>query len=188
MSEYKILFIDTETGGLDPNKNSLLSIGLVVWDNGTITDSLEILINDGRLDVTEYAIKVNKIDIEYHKIIALNPSAAINRLNDFIASNFDSKKPVTLAGHNVGFDVAFLKRFYQLNGLEYNKQFSHRVIDTSSILQFLYYSEILQENISSSDAAFNYFSIPVEKRHSALGDARATAELFNRLRWKVRHN
>lgn len=28
----RLLFIDTETGGLDPHKHSLLTIGVVVWD------------------------------------------------------------------------------------------------------------------------------------------------------------
>ena len=36
--EKKILFIDTETGGIDPNSTSLLSIGLVAWSNGEILD------------------------------------------------------------------------------------------------------------------------------------------------------
>ena len=37
----RILFIDTETGGINPNKHSLLSIGLVVWDqdNGIIYEN-----------------------------------------------------------------------------------------------------------------------------------------------------
>ena len=29
----RLLFIDTETGGLDPEKHSLLSVGFVVWDS-----------------------------------------------------------------------------------------------------------------------------------------------------------
>ncbi len=29
----KLLFIDTETGGLDPDKHSLLSIAMVVWED-----------------------------------------------------------------------------------------------------------------------------------------------------------
>lgn len=55
------------------------------------------------------------------------------------------------------------------------------MIDTSSILQFLYFSGKLQRNISSSDAAFEYFNIYVKKRHSALDDCKATVQLFNKL-------
>ena len=29
----RLLFIDTETGGLNPEKHSLLSVGFVVWDS-----------------------------------------------------------------------------------------------------------------------------------------------------------
>ena len=42
----RLLFIDTETGGLDPQKHSLLSLALVVWEKREILDSKEFLIND----------------------------------------------------------------------------------------------------------------------------------------------
>jgi DNA polymerase III alpha subunit (gram-positive type) len=181
MNQHKILFLDTETGGLNPNKNSLLSIGLAVWHQGVVIDSTEIFVNDGVLNVSEYALKVNNINLENHIRHALSPASAIDMLSNFVEMHFGKSHHVTLAGHNIGFDIAFLKCFYELNNIEFNKRYSHRAIDTSSIIQFLYHSEVLKENISSSDAAFKYFSIKVENRHSALGDAVATAELFNHL-------
>jgi hypothetical protein len=64
------LFIDTETGGLDPDKHSLLSLAMVIWGEW-IVDSQEILINDGILSVTK-ALAVNRID---HKInVSIHPS------------------------------------------------------------------------------------------------------------------
>lgn len=30
----KLLFVDTETGGTDEKKHSLLSVGLIYWENG----------------------------------------------------------------------------------------------------------------------------------------------------------
>ncbi len=46
MKADKILFIDTETGGLDPASHSLLSLALVVWKELEARASIEILIND----------------------------------------------------------------------------------------------------------------------------------------------
>ncbi len=68
--EDRLLFIDTETGGLNPNKHSLLSLAMVVWEDMEIIDSQELLINDGKLSVTEEALSINKIDIEKHKQIS----------------------------------------------------------------------------------------------------------------------
>ena len=60
------LFIDTETGGIDPQKHALLSIGLVVWDNGSIIASKEILIKQGDKSITQRSLNINKIDCAKH--------------------------------------------------------------------------------------------------------------------------
>ena len=39
----RVLFIDTETGGIDPIECSLLSIGIAVWEDGSIIFEDEIL-------------------------------------------------------------------------------------------------------------------------------------------------
>ncbi|TGE23915.1 3'-5' exonuclease [Hymenobacter aquaticus] len=185
MKSNKILFLDTETGGLDPEINSLLSVGFIVWQEGKILDGIEILINDEVLNVSEYALKINKINIADHRKNAFKSVDAINKINEFISKHFSKTHHVTLAGHNVGFDVSFLRKFYEINKISFKDRFSHRYIDTSSIIKFLYLSGVLDIDVSSSDAAFKYYSINVEGRHSALGDATATALLFNNLMREV---
>jgi len=177
----KILFIDTETGGIDPLESSLLSIGLVVWCENEILDSKELFLNDGRLKVTKEALKVNKINIETHRKKALPSQQVITELIAFLRKHFDFNESITLAGHNVNFDVNFLKFFLERNNQKFSNYFSHRIIDTSSILYYLYLSGKLKHRALSSSDAFSYFRIPVENRHSALGDAVATAKLFTRL-------
>ena len=41
----RILFLDTETGGLDETQYDLLSVGMVVWEDNKIIDTKEILIS-----------------------------------------------------------------------------------------------------------------------------------------------
>lgn len=177
----RLLFIDTETGGLDPNKHSLLSLAMVVWENMKIIDSQEILINDGLLSVTDEALAINKIDIEKHKQSAIPPKEAIKTMLLFIDKHFPLQKKITLVGHNVQFDVAFLKTLFSQNHEDFSKFFSHRMIDTSSILYYLYLTGHIKHKAISSDDAFELFKIHVDGRHTALGDAIATAELFNKL-------
>lgn len=181
MKTDKILFIDTETGGLDPIENSLLSIGLVVWQDYRILDKIEILINDGKLNVTENALQINNINIERHKNIALIPKDAITLMDAFLSKHFSRFEKITLAGHNINFDINFLKAFLLTNGISFGERFSHRSIDTSSILYFLYLAGKLEANINSSSSAFNKFNIQISDRHTALADALATAELFSKL-------
>jgi DNA polymerase III subunit epsilon len=177
----KILFIDTETGGLNPSFHSLLSIGLAVWQNHEIIDQTEILVNDGKLNVSEQAMQINQIDLSEHIQTALTPSQALERLDGFTDLHFDNTQKITLGGHNVHFDVNFLKVLLSGQGRDYHKRFSHRFVDTSPILYYLFLAGKLKQKATSSQEAFDLFSIQVDKRHSALGDALATADLFNKL-------
>lgn len=177
----RLLFIDTETGGMNPDKHSLLSLAMVIWEDMEIIDSQELLINDGILSVTSEALSVNKIDIEKHKQSAISPSQAIEKILLFIGSHFPERGKITLAGHNVHFDANFLRSFFSKNNLKFNELFSHRIVDTSSILYYLYLAGQIKYKAISSDEAFDYFGIKVEGRHTAIGDAMATAELFTRL-------
>ncbi len=177
----KLLFIDTETGGLDPGRHSLLSVAMVIWENREIIDSNEVLINDGILSVTREALSVNRIDIEEHKKRALPSPQAIEKILVFIGEHFKREEKITLAGHNVHFDVSFLKIFFTHNNKDFSDLFSHRIIDTSSILYYLYLAGQIKQRAVSSDEAFDLFNIRVEGRHTALGDAVATAELFTML-------
>jgi len=183
----KLLVVDTETGGADPNRHSILSLAAVVWENGEIRGEVEILVAEGDLVVTARALEINRIDLVAHAREAVAPREALSLLLDFVAKHYrrelDEGEQVTLAGHNVGFDLGFLKRLCRLAGAEFPSVFSHRVLDTASVLRFLSLTELLPGKTVSSDGAFEYFGIAIEAetRHSALGDARATAQLLTRL-------
>ena len=176
-----LLFIDTETGGLDPMNCSLLSVGLVFWKDGEIYNSEEILINDGELKATSEALEINKINLDDHRKNAITPDEAIQRIIQFIQRNFDTSERITLAGHNIGFDISFVRQLFKSQNYLFGDYFSHRSIDTSSILYYLYLSGKLASRIAGSTAAFDHFGIEVKGRHTALGDAIATAELFTEL-------
>lgn len=176
----RILFIDTETGGIEPTENSLFSIGMVVWENGNTIFEKEIYIRDIIYKTTAQALIINNIDISQIEKNGLDKQDVIKELKK-IKEEYFNNFSMTVAGHNVAFDVSFLKQMYKESGFNFLEDFSHRTIDTSSILQYLFFARKLEENISSSDRAFEYFNIEVEKRHTALDDCRATVRLFNEL-------
>lgn len=177
-----VIFIDTETGGTDPQKHSLLSVGLVAWtkDQGII-DSCEILLKSEKYKCTKEAIKINKFKIEHHESIAVSHKDAITAIRNFCVKNTGKTKEIQIAGHNIQFDVAFLKLLFAEQNRNFSRLFSHRMIDTFSILKFLVDSEKIALDPISSANAFKVFKINVEQRHSALGDAVATAKLYEAL-------
>ncbi|HEY4641920.1 MAG TPA: 3'-5' exonuclease [Thermoanaerobaculia bacterium] len=179
----RLLFIDTETGGLDPLICSVLSVGLVVWEDGTIRSSMEVFIAEPQPRIDRESQSIHRIDPEWLRIHGLSPDAAVAAIEAFLANQFGTVESVPLAGHNVNFDIGFLRRLYRLAGKDYERVFSHRSIDTAGILRFLNIAGILQLEGAGSSAAFDHFAITFHEhgRHSALGDARATAELFTKL-------
>jgi DNA polymerase-3 subunit epsilon len=187
----KLLVIDTETGGLDPQRHSILSLGVVVWEDGEIRDELELPIAESRIVADEGALKVNQINLDEHRLAALAPADAAERLREFAESHFGrppSNSRIPLVGHNVGFDVGFLRRLCRLAEFPYDRYFSHRVIDTAGIVRFLNLAGRLPLKGAGSTESFEYFGIKFEPgaRHTALADARATAVLLTKLITMVR--
>ncbi len=182
ITDKRLLFIDTETGGVNPNKHSLLSIGMVAWDVELgIIDSIELFVKNNSYIFTKEAQKINKFNKTEHEKKAITHKKIIEEIKRFCTINFPTDTLVPLAGHNTQFDVGFLKFFLANNNVSYGNLFSHRILDTYSILRYLVYLGKIEDNISSSAKAFKYFDISVKERHSALDDALATVELFNAL-------
>jgi len=175
----RLLLLDTETGGLDPLTHSLLSIGLGVWEDGKLGEQTEIFVAEPEIVTVPEAMSCNGIDLETFQGLA--PREAVAKVNAFVAANFPEGK-ATVAGHNVHFDVSFVKRLYRLAGANKGPPFSHRLVDTAAIVHFLRLAGRLDVG-DGSDAAFEHFriEIPTGKRHTALADAVATGQLLIRL-------
>lgn len=182
--DRKLLVIDLETSGLDPDLHSVLSIGAAAWIPGFIIDSIEIFISEETSTIDPEAMRINQIDPAWLRDNGISASLAVAKLEAFVRRNFDFSDPntrVSLVGHNLGFDVPFLKRLYKRVGVSYQATFSHRMIDTASVLGSLVLAGRLPLSEASSAEAFEYFGIRVPGRHTALGDAIATARLLDGL-------
>lgn len=178
------LIIDTETGGLDASKHSILSLAGIAWHPGIkeIENSFTFGIAEPEIFAMPEAIAVNKINTDHLKKYGYSPWAAINQIKIFLNQVFSNeRKPIILIGHNVGFDISFLKRLYKLGGEDFYKDFSHRSIDTSSILSFLMCTGYLEFSSPKSDTLFEFCNVqvPEKDRHTALGDAVATFKALN---------
>ena len=181
-TNYSILVVDTETGGFDPSSDSLLSLGAVVWKAGEIRGALEILIAEPTIVASNEALAVNNLDIDQLRRVGISPRDAVKQLEAFVRAHFPGER-VTLGGHNTWFDADFMRRLYKMGGGEFRSRFSHRYIDTASIVAFLSLCGYLPEDVNNSDRAFQHFGIEPAPglRHTALGDATATAHLLTAL-------
>jgi DNA polymerase-3 subunit epsilon len=178
------LFLDTETGGLDAGRHSLLTLGLVVGDAAGVRESLELALRHEPYVVSGGGMKVNRIDLAKHHETALGPAEALAALDAFLERHFGPSAPITLVGHNIAFDRAFLGAWLDSVGRPLEPRFHHRTIDTHAVAAALQDAGRLPGELRlSSDGLFAHFGIQVPEadRHTALGDALATFALY----WKL---
>lgn len=173
-----VLIVDTETSGLDPLVHSILSLGLISL-TGDIEE--EYFIYEPSIVSDPRSMSIHGISLNWLSSKGESPSVVCDQFETAL-SKVESES-IILAGHNVAFDLAFLKRLYRVANRPWPSKISHRSLDTHTMLWQLAAAGRIPFEATSSDGAFEYFecSPPISLRHSALGDARATKQLFLKL-------
>ena len=154
--------VDVETTGLFPEKyDRLLEIAIITMNsNFEIVTEYETLINPNR-DVG--ATHIHRITPKM-----LLDAPTFEMVAGDIANHLSGKY---IVGHNVSFDFRFLQSEFERVGVQINQP---NKICTLNL------SKRLDRNIPSRrlECLCSYFDIPLENKHSAYFDCKATAELF----------
>jgi DNA polymerase-3 subunit epsilon len=164
---------DTETTGLNPKKDEILSIGAVKIKNNKIitSEKFEIFLNPSR-DISEESIKIHQIrNIDLQN--GSEPNEAIEQFLNFIGSR-------TLVGYYLEFDIKMINRYLKpYLGIK----LPNRQIEVSGIYHDKKIKFIPQGNI---DLRFNSImedlELPIFGKHDAINDAIMTAMMFIKLK------
>ena len=164
LKELSYTVFDTETTGLDPSAgDEIISIGAVRIVNGRLLagERFEQLI-DPRRPLQAASMKIHGILPE-----ALRGQPTIDRV---LPAFHKFCEDTVLVGHNVAFDMRFLQLKEDPTGV----RFTQPVLDT------LLLSALLHENLAAHqlEAVAERFGISPAGRHTALGDAVMTGEVF----------
>lgn len=182
MDVPKYICFDCETTGLEQNCN-LLTLCLIILDsNLNQIDMLNISLKQKAYIVFPEALVINKIDlIEHHNNSTTLIESRIKLFN-FLNLNktFFNLIPI---GHNLKFDIDFIKKSGLLTELEYNNYISCNFIDTITIAQFLKLSGKLhpKQSISLVNLCnIDKLNLKIDKtqEHSAEYDTKMTISLL----------
>jgi DNA polymerase III subunit epsilon len=167
LMELTYTVFDTETTGLDPQGgDEIISIGAVRIVNG------RLLQNEQFNRLVDPQRHLPWTSIKYHGIRPemLEGQPTIDRvLPDF----FQFAQGTVLVGHNVAFDMRMLELKEALTGI----RFSQPVLDTM-LLSAMLHPAHESHNLG---AIAERVGVTILGRHTALGDATATGEIFLKL-------
>ena len=171
--EYVVF--DTETTGLDPKKDDILSIGAVkIKDNKILTSqTFEVFVKNSA-NISAQSKKIHGIR-EIDLLDAKPVSEAIDEFLEFIGSR-------PLIGYYLEFDIAMINKYIKTM---YGISLPNKQIEVSEI----YYNQkiefIPQGNIDLRfDTILETCKVPKMGAHNAVNDAIMTAMIFLKLKNK----
>jgi DNA polymerase-3 subunit epsilon len=172
-SQVRFVVLDTETTGLDPRRDRLITIGAVAVRQGEIVleDHFEVLL---KLDYNRSSVTVHGITrdeaaggMEERQALAL----FLNYLKDGV-----------IVGHHIGHDIEALNCACERH---FNVRLKNRSLDTMDLTLHLTDDGAFAGSRMcagySLDALCESFDIAPHDRHTAGGDAFLTAQVFLRL-------
>jgi DNA polymerase III epsilon subunit family exonuclease len=162
--------LDVETTGLDPARGDrIVSIACVRIRNGVVrpAEMLDVLVNPGR-PLPPASTRIHGITEEM--VAGAPPLEAV--LPEILSFALGT----VLVGHHVWFDLGFLRAAMDRLALR-------PLTDTHPVLDTRLLSQIVHRSLARHDLETVCVRLGVapRARHSALGDALATAEIFPRL-------
>ena len=174
IDRVRFVVLDTETTGLNPRTDRIITIGAVAVQNGEILieDSFEVLL---KVTHNTSAVTVHGVTRD-ESLRGMEEPLALERFLDYLEDG-------VILGHHIGHDVATFDEAYERH---WGFRLSNRQIDTMDLTLHLErdgaFSDRPRIRQFTLDALCDLFDVIPHDRHTASGDAFITAQVFLRLR------
>ncbi len=163
MNGRRYVICDIEATGLDSDRD-MIEIALITFEDDKVIEVYETLINPLRT-IPEYISNLTSIT---NRDLVTAPK--FYEVADAIRMRLEG---AVFVSHNTDFDLGMLRKKYHEMGQEIKvKNFCTLKVAQHEIPGLANYN---------LDALCSFFNIKIEERHRAIGDARATLELFKEL-------
>lgn len=166
LHEVTFVVLDIETTGGSPTDDTITELGAVRYRGGEALGRFSTLVHPGRSIPAEVAVLTGITDA----LVARAP-----RLDDALPAFFDFCSGGVVVGHNVRFDLGFLRRAAEATGWPMP---DGPVVDTLALARRLLADEVPNHRLAT---LADRLRLPHRPEHRALSDAEATADLLHAL-------
>ncbi|MGC9364148.1 MAG: helicase C-terminal domain-containing protein [Fidelibacterota bacterium] len=164
----RFVSFDLETTGLNPAGDAVIEFAAVLFQNGKPTEKLTFLCNPG------YAINP---EIEDLTGITTDMLAGCEPFENHLGDVLDFLADAPLVGHNIGFDLGFLKHACRRRREFRRQRFDNIIYDTMLLAQAFFFYLPNHRLSTVSD----YCSLFTENAHRAAADAMNSGRIFLKL-------
>ena len=162
--------LDLETTGLNANRDKIIEVGAVRFEDGEVTQSYGSLIRIG-FHIPEEASRVNHITDEMLNSQGKQPHTVYGELVEFLGNAL--KDDIVVVAHNANFDIGFLKNALE----EYGYTGTIRYIDTLKLSR----SHVKGLINYKQDTVAEYFEIVNNEKHRAVSDAETCGRILTNI-------
>lgn len=184
----KIAWIDTETGGVNPEKHALLQVAIEIFIDEKLCESEVFHVAPFEDDLIEDgALEVNGLIREQIQTFT-SPMIIHMRIVKILEKYVDRYNPLdkfVFAGYGARFDMDFLRVFFEKNGDDYFGSYFYSLpLDVMSfVAEGILKGSVKPMKSFKLGAVCEQLGIELgAEAHDAMADIRATRELYGRLR------
>ncbi|CAM2876649.1 TPA: ribonuclease T [Legionella pneumophila] len=172
--------VDVETAGIDPQKNALLEMCIVLLDmdeQGLLkkeSSYFEHILPFPGAELDQKSLEFNQIDPYQPLRFAVDEQIALERLfkpiHDLLKKTRCQR--AVLVGHNAWFDLLFIKAAIKRTGIK-SPFHAFTCFDTATLAGLIFGETVLAKAVQAAGLHFDS-----QEAHSAIYDAEKTADLF----------
>lgn len=169
MLERRFVAFDVETTGFSPQRDRIIELGAVIFEEGKPVGEFNTLVNPG-MHISSGASAVNHITDDM-VTNAPKDAKAVQLLQDFMDTALEGRTIVV--AHNARFDISFLEAMLRRTGTSAQIEY----VDTLSLAR----RRVWNVSNYKQPTLARHFRIPTGREHRATDDARTCGYILSKL-------
>jgi len=171
-----LMFLDTETTGLDKDENRIIQLYAYV---PKYKAAFEVVMNPGDSVIQDEALAINGRTREGLMAEPITQREGLIKFIKFIRQHYNGR--VNLCAHNAPFDNGFVQAWFAREEKEYREYCHYIWQDTMSVAAFLRQRGVIRPRSLKLTDLLSFFGMTLENAHDAGADVHGLVALYQKM-------